>query len=91
MPKHVTISMLDGTKHTAADLADPATTTANNITISLGDNVNAGLAQTTGPVMTALVNVRRAIEEGAVAAPADVALYGVKSNVSNQTSLTSGL
>lgn len=80
MPKHVTISLLDGVKHTAADLADPTTTTANNLTISIGDNVLAKLEQVTGPASVALTNVRRAIEEGTNTAPAAVTLYGVKAN-----------
>lgn len=87
MPKHVTISLLDGYKTTAADLADPATTAAGFITVSLGDTVDTNKEQVTGPLMVAAVNVRRAIEEG-LAAPADVTLYGVKSNVATQASLT---
>lgn len=81
MPKHVTISMLDGTKHTAADLADPTTTADDNLTLSFGDNIITNLEQTTGPVDTALVNVRRAIEEGTNTAPAAGVIYATKANV----------
>lgn len=83
MPKHVTISMLDGVKHTAADLADPTTTTANNLTLSFGDNIVTNLEQTTAPIETALTNVRRAIEEGTNTAPASLAIYDVKGNVAD--------
>lgn len=84
MPKHVTISFLDGYKETAADLADPTLTAAGFLTISVGDTVDGKKEQATGPINVALTNVRRAIEEGTNTAPADVPLYDVKSNVANQ-------
>jgi hypothetical protein len=78
MPKHVTIPYLNGVKHSAADLADPANTVAGNITISLGDNI---VTRKSGPLLNGLDACRRAIEEALVVQPVALALYGVKSDV----------
>jgi hypothetical protein len=84
MPKHVTISMLDGYKATAADLADPTATDDDFLTLSVGDTVVSKFGQVTAPADTAAHNVRRAIEEGTNTSPAAITLYGVKSTVTDE-------
>jgi hypothetical protein len=76
MPTHVTISMKDGVASSAATIADPTLTAADNITISFGDDI--GVIRT-GPINSAVYHARRAVLAG-LTPPVTVPLFGVESN-----------